>query len=47
MGNDKGLMLFAKLHKSWLSHAKSLQESRLLKAKALEHNKHFKLHELK
>ena len=47
MGNDKGLILFAKLHKLWLSHAKSLQENRLLKTEALEHNKHFKSHEFK
>ena len=47
MGNDKGLILFAKLHKLWLSHAKSLQENRLLKTEALQHNKHFKSHEFK
>ena len=38
MGNDKGLTLFAKLCKLWLSHAKSLQENRLLNTEALEHN---------
>ena len=47
MGDDKGLILFAELHKLWLSHAKSLQENRLLKTDALEHNKHFKLYEFK
>ena len=47
MGDDKGLILFAKLHKLWLSHAKSLQENRLLKTEALEYNKHFNLHEFK
>ena len=47
MGEDKGLILFAKLCKLWLSQAKNLQENRLLKTKALEHNKHFKLHEFK
>ena len=47
MGNDKGLILFAKWCKLWLSHAKSLQENRLLKTDALEHNKHFKLHKFK
>ena len=47
MGNDKGLILFAKLCKFWLSYAKSLQENRLLKTEALEHNKHFKLHKFK
>ena len=36
MGNDKGLILFAKLCKLWLSHAKSLQENRLLKTETLE-----------
>ena len=47
MGDDKGLILFAKLYKLWLSHAKHLQENRLLKTEALEHNKHFKSHEFK
>ena len=47
MGDDKGLILFAKLGKLWFSHAKSLQENRLLKTEALEHNKHFKLHKFK
>ena len=36
MGNDKGLILFAELHKLWLNHAKSLQENRLLKTETLE-----------
>ena len=31
MGNEKGLILFTKLRKLWLSHAKSLQENILLK----------------
>ena len=39
MGYDKGVILFAKLCKLWLSHAKSLQENRLLKTDALEHSK--------
>ena len=47
MGNDKGLILFVKLHKLWLTHAKSLQENRLLKTEALECNKHFKSHKFK
>ena len=47
MGNNKGLILFAKLCKLWLTHAKSLQENRLLKTNPLEHNKHFNLHEFK
>ena len=47
IGNDKGLILFAKLHKLWLTHAKSLQDNRLLKTDALECNKHFKSHKFK
>ena len=47
IGTDKGLILFAKLYKLWLTHAKSLQENRLLKTNALECNKHFKSHEFK
>ena len=31
MGNEKGVILFAKLRKLWLTHAKNLQENRLLK----------------
>ena len=42
MGNEKGLILFAKLRKLWLIHAKSLQENRLVKTDTLEHNKNFK-----
>ena len=42
IGDDKGLILFAKLCKLWLTHAKSLQENRLLKTDALECNKHYK-----
>ena len=44
MGDDKGLILFSKLCKLCLSHAKSLQENRLLKTDALECNKQFQLH---
>ena len=47
MGEDKGLILLAKLRKLWLTHAKSLQENGLLETDALEHNKHFKSHEFK
>ena len=47
MGNDKGLILFAKLCQLWSSHTKSLQENQLLKTEAIEHNKHFKFHEFK
>ena len=36
ISDNKGLILFAKLHKLWLSHAKSLQENRLLKSETLE-----------
>ena len=38
MGNEKGLILFAELRKLWLTHAKSLQENRLLKTITLECN---------
>ena len=41
MDDDKGL------HKLWLSHAKSLQENRLLKTETVEQNKHFKSHNFK
>ena len=44
MGNEKGLILFAELRKLWSTHAKSLQENRLLKTKMLECNKNFKSH---
>ena len=47
MGDDKGLILLAKLHKLWLTYAKSLQENRLLKTDTLECNKHFKSHHFK
>ena len=47
MGSDKGLILFAELCKLWLTHARCLQENRLLKTDSLECNKHFKLHEFK
>ena len=41
VGDDKGIILFAKLRKLWLTHAKSLQEKRLLKSDTLEYNKSF------
>ena len=47
MGNEKGLILFAKLKKLWLTHAKSLQENRLLKTDTLECSKNFKSHHFK
>ena len=47
LGDDKGLILFAKLHKLWLTHAKSLQENRLLKTETVERNKNFKSHNFK
>ena len=47
MGDEKGLILFAKLRKLWLTHAKSLQENRLLKTDTLECNKNFKSHYFK
>ena len=47
MGDEKGLILFTKLRKLWHSHAKNLQENRLLKTDTLECNKNFKLHDFK
>ena len=47
MGNEKGLILFAELRKLWHSHAKNLQENRLLKMDTLQCNKNFKLHDFK
>ena len=41
MGDEKGLILFTELRKLWLTHAKSLQENRLLKNNTLEHNINF------
>ena len=41
VGDEKGLILFAELRKLWLTHAKSLQENRLLKTDTLECNKNF------
>ena len=34
MGNEKGLILFAELRKLWSTHAKNLQENRLLKTES-------------
>ena len=47
MGNEKGLILFAALRKLWSTHAKNLQENRLLKTIMLECNKNFKSHHFK
>ena len=47
MGDEKGLILFTELRKLWLTHAKSLQENRLLKTYMLECNKNFKSHHFK
>ena len=47
MGDDKGLILFTKLRKLWLTHAKSFQENRLLKTNTLECNENFKSHHFK
>ena len=44
LGDDKGLVLFAKLRKLWLTHTKNLQENRLLKTETVERNKNFKSH---
>ena len=47
MGNEKGLILFAELRKLSSTHAKNLQENRLLKTDMLECNKNFKSHHFK
>ena len=47
MGNEKGLILFTELRKLWSTHAKSLQENRLLKTDTLECNKTLSLTILK
>ena len=47
LGNNKGLILFAELHKLWLTHTKSSQEKRLLKTDTVERNKNFKSHNFK
>ena len=47
IGNEKGLILFVELKKLWSTHAKSLQDNRLLKTNTLEHNKTFKSHHFK
>ena len=47
MGNEKGLILFTELRKFWSTHAKNLQENRLLKTNTLECNKNFKSHHFK
>ena len=43
MGNEKGLILFTDLRKLWSTHAKNLQENRLLKTNTLECNKNLSL----
>ena len=47
LGDNKGLILFAELHKLWSVHTKSLQENRLLKTEKVEKNKTFKVHNFK
>ena len=47
MGDEKSLIFFAKVRKLWLTHAKSLQENRLLKTNTLECNKNSKSHHFK
>ena len=47
MGNEKGLILFAELRKLHSTHAKNLQENRLLKSDTLECNKNFKSHDFR
>ena len=40
LGNDRGLILFTKICKLWLAHAKALQQNRHLKTDNIEKNKH-------
>ena len=47
LGDDKGLILFAEIHKLWSAHAKALKENRKLKTEKVEKNKHFKAHDFK
>ena len=47
LGDDKGLIHFAEIHKLWLARAKALQENRQLKTDTVEKNKHFKAHHFK
>ena len=47
VGDDKGLILFAEIHKFWSAHTKALQESRQLKTEKVKKNKHFKAHNFK
>ena len=47
MGDEKGLIFFAKLRKLWLTNAKNLQEHRLLNTATLECNKNIKSHNFK
>ena len=45
--DNKGLILFAEIHKLWLANAKALQEGRQLKTDKVKKNKHFKAHDFK
>ena len=47
LGHNRGLILFAELHKLWLAHAKSLQENRLLKTQKVKKNKNFNAYNFK
>ena len=47
LGDDKEIILFAKLHTLWSAHTKSLQENRLLKTEKVEKNKCFKARDFK
>ena len=47
VGDGKGLILFTELRKLWSTHAKNLQENRLLKTNMSECNKNFKSHHFK
>ena len=47
LGDDKGLILFAEIHKLWAAHTKALEENRQLKTEKMEKNEHFKAHDFK
>ena len=47
LGDDKGLILFAEIHKLCLAHTKALQENRQLRTDRVERNKNFKAHDFK
>ena len=47
LGDGKGLIIFAEIHKLWSAHTKDLQENRQLRTDWDEKNKNFKAHNFK